>query len=155
MASDFERISRRGSLAAACATLAVAAAGLIPTTASAGRFHVYSCRTPGGESAPVDGWSGSKTGLYTLFENTCARPGGALMAALRGQREHTPYADAATWAFGAPPPESLVAATLWRAGDAGGGAATSTAYEFWFAGPVNNIERPADNFGQCEGGAFC
>src|SRR3954454_8002824 len=31
---------------------------LLPAAAHAGRYHVYSCRTPSGAAAPVDGWSG-------------------------------------------------------------------------------------------------
>ena len=30
-----------------------------PAASSGGQYHVYSCRTPSGVSAPVDGWSGS------------------------------------------------------------------------------------------------
>jgi hypothetical protein len=41
---------------AALVSLAVAPA------AWAGKFHLYSCRTPAGESAPADGWSGSGAG---------------------------------------------------------------------------------------------
>lgn len=29
------------------------------SSTNAGEYHVYSCRTPAGEVAPVDGWSGS------------------------------------------------------------------------------------------------
>ncbi len=32
---------------------------LVSSTAQAGSYHVYSCRTPGGEAAPADGWTGS------------------------------------------------------------------------------------------------
>ncbi len=35
------------------------ALGLLVASAHAGTYHVYSCRTPDGEVAPVDGWSGS------------------------------------------------------------------------------------------------
>ena len=154
MASSFERTSKRSSPAAYAVAVAVAAFAVTPAAAVAGRFHVYSCRTPAGQGAPVDGWSGSKSGTYSTAENTCSQ-GGALVAGLGSQREHTPYADIATWALSIPASEMVAGATLWRAGDADGGAATSVAYEFWFAGPENNFQKPVDNFGQCEGGIFC
>jgi len=91
-------------------------------SAHAGEYHVYSCRTPTGQSAPVDGWSGSTTGTsYTYAEDTCSQPGGALVAAL-GEAPREANSDVATWAFGSPAGESIAGATLWRAGDADGGA---------------------------------
>ena len=41
------------------AILALGAIAALATTAHAGSYHVYACRTPAGESAPADGWSGS------------------------------------------------------------------------------------------------
>ncbi len=65
MVALFERMSKSGrriarllAAAAAAAVLVVAGAALTPS-ALAGQYHVYSCRTPSGESAPADGWSGS------------------------------------------------------------------------------------------------
>ncbi len=51
--SRFERISKRALL------LAVLTAATAATSAQAGRYHVYTCRTPSGASAPADGWTGS------------------------------------------------------------------------------------------------
>src|SRR6478672_9240325 len=115
----------------------VSALWLLAPGAHAGSYHVYTCRTPAGESAPADGWSGSKTGTYTYAEDTCARPSGALVAALGDQPRRTANTDVATWAFAAPANVHLASATLWRAGDADGGAAINATYEFWFAGPEN------------------
>lgn len=115
-------------LMSAFASLAVAG------NTQAGEYHVYSCRTPSGESAPADGWSGSKTGTYTYAENTCSA-GGALIARLGDEPARTANTDTATWAFGAPVGEAIAGATLWRAGDADGGAVINATYEFWFAGP--------------------
>jgi hypothetical protein len=108
----------------------------VAASAEGGEYHVYTCRTPSGESAPTDGWSGSKTGTGTYAEDTCSQPNGALVAAL-DSRGRTANADSATWAFGAPAGETIAGATLWRAGDADGGAAINATYEFWFAGPSN------------------
>jgi hypothetical protein len=132
---------------AALASLAVAG------NTQAGEYHVYSCRTPSGESAPADGWSGSKTGTYTYAENTCQQ-GGALIARLGDEPARTANTDTATWAFGAPVGEAIAGATLWRAGDADGGAAVNAFYEFWFAGP-NNLNNPENSFGGCFAGVEC
>jgi hypothetical protein len=125
-----------------------------PPSARAGRYHVYSCRTPSGETAPADGWSGSETGTAAVAEDTCSQPGGALIAGLRAYTSRTANSTSATWAFAAPTDESIAGATLWRAGDAEGGAAISAFYEFWFAGPSDGNE-PASAFGQCVGGSGC
>jgi hypothetical protein len=135
--------------------LALALAGAaLATAARAGSYHLYSCRTPAGESAPADGWVGSKTGTYTYAEDTCQTTGGALIAALGDQAARTANTDDASWAFGAPAGVRIAGATLWRAGDADGGAAINATYEFWFAGP-SNLNTPADAFGQCVAGVTC
>jgi hypothetical protein len=116
---------------------AVALLLTLVATAYAGRYHAYTCRTPSGETAPTDGWSGSTSSThFTYVENTCSQ-GGALIAALGDQPyERHPYTDVATWALSVPSPETLVGATLWRAGDTAGGTGVTGAYEFWFAGPT-------------------
>lgn len=43
--------------------------------AGAGEYHVYSCRTPTGSTAPTDGWSGSITGSWNYDPNSCASGG--------------------------------------------------------------------------------
>src|SRR5207248_11094947 len=96
---------------------------LIVGNAHAGGFHLYSCHTPSGAATPADGWSPSHTGPYTYAENTCAQPSGALVAALRPSPGRTANTDIATWEFSAPAQERIAAATLWRAGGTGGGAA--------------------------------
>jgi hypothetical protein len=117
--------------------------------ARAGEYHVYSCRTPSGEGAPADGWSGSVAGTAAYAEDTCQKPGGALMAAL-GQAKRTANTTVATWGFEAPVDTTLAGATLWRAGDAAGGAVVNAAYQFWLAGPAEtNI------FEECGAGLAC
>ena len=143
MVSVFEWMSKRARrtartpLAVTLALVAIAAGGgaIIPASSWAGDYHVYSCRTPSGESAPADGWSGSNTGPETFAQDTCAQPGGALIAALRAETNRTANADSATWTFAAPSGETLAGATLWRAGDADGGGAVNAFYKFLFAGP--------------------
>ncbi|MGA7703257.1 MAG: hypothetical protein WB998_00010 [Solirubrobacteraceae bacterium] len=118
---------------------ALLGAGLVeaassPEVGQSGEYHVYSCRTPNGEAAPVDGWTGSATGAFVSAEDKCGK-GGALTAALGDGVEHESNTDVATWAFGAPVGETLKGATVWRAGDADGGTAANATYEFWLAAP--------------------
>jgi hypothetical protein len=115
-----------------CLALAAIAAGA--RGAQAGSYHVYGCRTPLGESAPADGWSGSVTGTAVYAENTCQQ-GGALLAAL-GPAKRTASTDIASWTFEAPVGESIAGATLWRSGDADGGSVVNASYQYWLAGPA-------------------
>jgi hypothetical protein len=132
------------------AALALLALPLLASDAQAGSYHVYTCRTPSGESAPADGWSGSKTGTYTYAENTCQHPGGALVAALGDQPARTANTDIATWALGVPAGIHISSATLWRAGDTDGGAGINATYQFWFAGP-----KETEVFEECLYGLGC
>ncbi len=114
--------------------LAIACALASAASATAGQFHVYSCRTPSGAVAPTVGWSSSTTGVSDYVENGCSE-GKALVAALGDGSAHAANTDTAMWQFSTSPEESLAGATLWRAGDADGGMATNATYEFWLAGP--------------------
>src|SRR5947208_2686587 len=140
---QLSRPARRQVAALAAAAVALVLGALVAGSAQAGEFHLYSCRTPSGAAAPADGWSPSHTGPYTYAENTCAQ-GGSLIAALRPSPGRTANTDIATWEFAAPTPERIAAATLWRAGDADGGAAINASYQFWIAGP-----RTTDIFDAC------
>jgi hypothetical protein len=157
MVAAFEWISRQGPLAArawvvaivACASIAIGAL-LAPASALAGRYHVYSCRTPAGEPAPADGWSASAAGTATVTEDTCSQPGGGLVAGLVAQTTRLANTNIATWAFEAPAGETLAAATVWRAGDADGGAEVGGSYEMWLAAPTET-----DVFEECSYLASC
>jgi hypothetical protein len=135
------------------ATVAVGIAlAMSAGVAHAGRYHVYSCRTPSGASAPVDGWSGSVAagGAFDDYAlNTCGE-GGALIAALGDQTIHGSDVDRATWMFVAPKPETLVGASVWRAGDTLGGQVANATYQFWLAGPV-----PTSTFDECIFTQYC
>jgi hypothetical protein len=176
MVAVFERISKRTRRTARATAVAIAlaatpvvaalpmtvaitatvgaVAAVAPAAATAGQFHVYSCRTPSGEIAPIEGWSGTATGTASFAEDTCEKPGGALIAALRGETPRKTNTAEATWSFGAPAGETIAGATLWRAGDADAGSFASAYYEFWFAGP-SNLNEPATTFGRCLGGPAC
>jgi hypothetical protein len=113
-------------------TLALAA---LAVGASAGEYHVYSCRTPSGQVAPTDGWSASEHPSYDPTLNTCAA-GGGLIAALDAGSTHVSDTenDKATWTFKAPEGEVITGATLWRAGDTSGGTNGEASYLFWLWG---------------------
>lgn len=145
-------MSRR-ILKPALAALLLSAAVASPA-ALAGRYHVYSCRTPSGAVAPVDGWSGSKTGTYTYITNSCAEPNGSLLAALGDEPIRAANTDSAKWEFSAPSGTTLTAATLWRAGDADGGGGINANYGVWFTAPLNKND-PADVFAECAAGIEC
>jgi len=117
--------------------LSLALAGLnLAASALAGEYHVYACKTPSGEPAPVDGWSDSVKGtsdVYTI--DSCPLSGGGLIAGLGDETTHTAEYDLASWSFSAPPPETVVGATLWRAGDADGGSDAENSYEFSISDP--------------------
>ena len=130
----------KGSFVVCLALAAVAG------NAQAGQYHVYTCRTPSGASAPADGWSGSVAlgsapDDYTL--NTCGE-GGALIAALGDQTTHIAATDLATWAFEVPAGEGLAGLTLWRAGYLHGRVGEKATYEFWLAG-----QPETDFFDEC------
>jgi hypothetical protein len=139
MVSVAQRISRRALLSATLGAAAVAAFGISARVAQAGQYHVYSCRTPAGEAAPADGWSGSVaagSAPDVYARNTCGE-GGALVGALGEQAIHISYTDTATWTFGAPSGETISGATLWRAGYLHGAPGEQASYQFWLAGPLD------------------
>jgi hypothetical protein len=139
MVSVAQRIRRRAPLKAALGMAAAAAFAASATVARAGEYHVYSCRTPAGEAAPADGWSGSvapRSAPDVYVKNTCGE-GGALVAGLGEQAIHISYTDMVSWIFEAPSTETISNATLWRAGYLHGAPGEQASYQFWLAGPVN------------------
>jgi len=110
----------------------------LAASAVAGDYHVYACRTPAGEPAPADGWSGSGAGAYDNYEKDTCATGGALTAALGDLTTHEADVDQTIWAFSVPADETIVGATLWRAGDTDGGEGSDATYEFLLAGPEEN-----------------
>jgi hypothetical protein len=134
----FERISKRVLRAAALSVLVAAAVLVAAGSAQAGEYQVYSCRTPSGEVAPTDGWSGSvvPAKAYFNYANDTCEAGGALIAALGDQTTHQASIDRATWTFEAPAGDRLVGATLWRAGYLHGEAGEHASYRLWLAGPA-------------------
>jgi hypothetical protein len=114
----------------------VASVGLACADAVASGYHVYSCRTPAGAVAPVDGWTPyvAPGGAYDQYAlNTC-ESGGALIAALGDATVHAVEIDTASWTFNAPTGEAIVGTTLWRVGDNDGGNIVNATYEYWLAG---------------------
>lgn len=133
------------------AALALAA----PPSARAGAYEVYSCRTPWGEAAPADGWSGSSNYVHptaAVEENTCAQPVGGLVAALK-EGGYPTRDEEARWSLAVPAGLTAAALTVWRAGDTdGGGAPTEFTFEFWLGGAEKtNLLEACDAVKACAG----
>lgn len=110
--------------------------GIAVAVALGGQYHVYSCRTPVGGVAPVDGWSGMlapESAFDDRVLNTCAE-GGAMIAAIGDVAVHAAEVDRATWTFSSPVGISVAGATLWRAGYLRGQAGEGGTYQFWMTG---------------------
>ncbi len=110
--------------------------GVAVAVAFGGQYHVYSCRTPGGGVAPVDGWGGSlapESAYDDRVLDTCAE-GGAMIAAIGDVAVHAAEVDRATWMFSASPGVSIAGATVWRAGYLRGQAGENATYQFWMTG---------------------
>ena len=132
----------RQILKATCTAALVSLA--LATGAQAGEYHVYTCRTPLGEVAPADGWTGSGGPAYSDYAKDTCGAGGALVAALGDVTIHKTNVDQATWMFSTPAFDTMAGATLWRAEDADGGAGMDSTYESWLSGPA-----PSGVFGEC------
>ncbi len=139
----------KGSLVVGLALMVLAAA------AHAGEYHVYSCRTPAGLVAPTDGWSSPEHSPVDPTSNTC-EAGGGLIAAVDAGDEHAPdsITDKATWAFEAPPGETIADATLRRAGEVQGGGTNQASYLFWLTGAAA-FGQAARSFGICAASEGC
>ena len=92
-----------------------------------------------GRRSPPDGWTGSVSGSESVTVESCPQ-GGALLAALRRSPGRVANNDSATWEFSPPAGERLVGATLWRAGDADGGANAAGLDLVWLAGPEPDFQ---------------
>ncbi len=137
---------------------AICLAGLVALAcgqpASAGQYHVYSCRTPWGAPAPVDGWSSSKSGAYTyarrqlLAVRRCASsrrsetacPAKPTPTSLPGPSLHFPASRSRRQSFG-------VQATLTV-------VRTRRLLSVLVCGPRKRPQ-PTKRFGQCEAGVRC
>lgn len=138
-----ERISRRACrwLNASRSTLAASlliAPLICPPPADAGKYHVYSCRTPDGEAAPTEGWQGTReteSAPDTVTLDTCEQ-GGALIAGMGEETTHVAGVDEALWAFEAPPWAHIMGGRLWRAAYAHGREGERARYQFSIAAPT-------------------
>ncbi len=132
-----------------------AALAVLVVSAWAGEYHVYSCRTPTGQVAPTDGWRASSNAPYDVTPNTC-ESGGGLIAAVEAGHTHPADSefDKATWAFKAPERETIVGATLWRAGNTLGGSNGNASYLFWLSGDAP-LGPDARVFDECRAGDGC
>jgi hypothetical protein len=59
-----------------------------------------------------------------------------------------------SWTFSSPVDDVIKDATLWRAGDADGGAVPEAFYQFWLAGP-DDLDDPENLFDECSSDYKC
>ncbi len=144
-------VRSRGSVLLAIA-LGLGTGLSLVASAGAGVYHVYSCRTPAGVVAPTDGWSGSVSGPWMFDVDSCAS-GGALTAALGGYVSQPANVSLASWGFSAPAGTRIMAARLWRSGEARSWVTGASALT-WGAAPENSYVS-ADVFEQCPAYAGC
>jgi hypothetical protein len=81
--------------------------------AHAGTWTLVSCTQPGGQSAPIEGWSSSATGPlgpYSGVANTCAG-GGSISAMSSGEATQTPYSGP-EWVFTTPSGSTIAGGKL-------------------------------------------
>ncbi len=143
------RRTRRTQRVLATATLLLALVWLIfVPNARAGRYHVYSCRTPSGQSAPTDGWSSSFVGSYVYAVNSCPN-GGALDAEIDAAVPQPTNQAIAKWSYSTPPNTSVAAATMWRHGGESENRSNATGL-YSLAGPHDAYDA-GDVFDQCVG----
>lgn len=116
--------------------------------ARAGRYHVFSCRTPSGQVAPTDGWSSSFVGSYVYAVNSCPN-GGALDAEIDAAVAQPTNLAIAKWSYSTPTSTSVAAATLWRYGGESENVPNATGL-YSLAGPHDAYDA-GDVFDQCVG----
>ncbi len=116
------------------------------SSASAGSYHVYSCRTPAGAVAPRSGWGSSTNGPWMEVADSC-ESGGSLTAALDGNVSHPANVSAATWIFSAPAGTQIAAARLWRSSYTRSWEAGNNSTETQLEAPGDTTT--ADVFSQC------
>src|SRR5256885_13967646 len=91
----------------------------VPASAGAGVYTVYSCQTPGGTPASLNGWQFTSHGHNNFTYNECGQEpgkffGNAFGGVLEPGHWHSVKADA--WAeFVAPAGTEIQGYTLWRA----------------------------------------
>jgi hypothetical protein len=122
--------------AAACGAIGVFLTFSAPI-ADAGIYHVYSCRTPGGAPAPIDGWTAviAKESAYDTVATNGCEGGKPLVAALGASTSHVADHDRASWVFTTPSFARLVDARLTRSGEVSSVVGRGT-YEIWLSTPT-------------------
>lgn len=147
MASFTIRRALRRALAATLATLASAL--WITSAASAGTWTLISCAQPGGQPAPIEGWSAAAVGSPGNFSgaySTCSQPGGALVAESSNQWPQL-RSSGYVWHFTAPAGSTIAGGSMRMELYAPQGQA-------YLATP-NNLHDGADVFANCQFNIQC
>ncbi len=116
-------------------------------TASAARYHVYSCHRPNGLVAPIDGWAGTASDPSAEVLDECGTATDALVAALDGSFAHPTNTSHAVWSFATAPNLALVGATLYRHEAVPGGVGPNATY----ATVLATLDLTAGAAGQIDG----
>ena len=140
------RWPEQGMALGVAAAVACVVAVLVVSSAWAGVYHVYSCRTPAGAVAPTSGWGPSTNGPWMEVTNSC-ESGGSLTAALDGNVSHPANTSTAGWVFGVPAGIRIAGAKLWRSAFAGSWEVGNDSTETQLEAPGDTTT--ADVFSQC------
>jgi hypothetical protein len=102
----------RALLLCLCAALAIGGQPLLPSTAEAGSYDLFTCAQPNGAAAPVDGWASFSNNANMVVENNCGTAG-YLTVGMFG-RVAVPVGAEAGWTFLPPEGTSIRAARIHR-----------------------------------------
>ncbi len=133
-----------------CALLAVVvgvALGAWTGVATAGLYHLYSCRTPAGLAAPTDGWQSNTGGGAVVVSDTCFTDG-SLTIEIPSETSQAVGVSAGTWIYTAPPQTTMAAATVWRSGTATNVLGSPDSTVFWLSAPKPAYDAN-DTFDRC------
>ncbi|MDO9352665.1 MAG: hypothetical protein Q7T55_03155 [Solirubrobacteraceae bacterium] len=138
------RALRRAAVALASTAALVPVTPLV-STASAGTYDVYSCKTPSGQPTSTAGWTSSSSLLYDQPGNDCAL-GGKLTAKFTATGGAVSGGLDARWAFKAPAGVTIASAVLdgssvvrGSGADKGGVAQTAVYRGAFSADPENRL----------------
>ena len=108
---------------------------LVPATARAGTYEVWSCAGPDGKPAPADGWRVEGGATNSSPVNNCAS-GGGLFAGLSGGDDHPANDATLTWHYQVPASLKIASYRLWRAVRTGPNSLNASSV-YWMARQAN------------------
>jgi hypothetical protein len=125
-----------------CAVLALATPAVLPGTAQAGGYDLFTCAQPNGSAAPIDGWTSFSDNANMIAENNCGT-GGLLSVGMLG-RVAVPVGAEAGWTFLPPTGTYIKAARIHREYENGDWQDTGYATAFESLEAPSRFSRPFD-----------